>query len=251
MMRALSTIELINLWERGLTQTSLERALALLTATSPDVPLPALAEMSVGRRDARLLTLRETLFGPELNCLADCPVCSERLEVNFSVNDIRTQDVIDADQAPESNQTLTLKEAGYELSFRIPNSLDLAAVGDSADVTGARSQLFERCLLKASHKGQDKTAAQLPDRIIEKVAKRMADADPQANVELDLTCPTCGHRWPAAFDIVSYLWSELHAWALRILRETHLLASAYGWREAEILTMSPLRRQFYLEMVSR
>jgi hypothetical protein len=28
----------------------------------------------------------------------------------------------------------------------------------------------------------------------------------------------------------------------------HLLASAYGWSEGDILSMSPVRRQFYLEI---
>jgi hypothetical protein len=31
----------------------------------------------------------------------------------------------------------------------------------------------------------------------------------------------------------------------------HSLASAYGWSEAEIVRMSPMRRQRYLELVSR
>jgi hypothetical protein len=33
------------------------------------------------------------------------------------------------------------------------------------------------------------------------------------------------------------------------LREVHTLAWAYGWREADILAMSPARRQFYIELV--
>jgi hypothetical protein len=50
-------------------------------------------------------------------------------------------------------------------------------------------------------------------------------------------------------DIASYLWSEIHAWAGRMLRDVHALAAAYGWREADILAMSPWRRQAYLEMI--
>jgi hypothetical protein len=33
------------------------------------------------------------------------------------------------------------------------------------------------------------------------------------------------------------------------MREVHRLARVYGWREADILSMSASRRQFYLEMV--
>jgi len=33
------------------------------------------------------------------------------------------------------------------------------------------------------------------------------------------------------------------------LSDVHTLARAYGWRERDILTLSPTRRQFYLNMV--
>ena len=79
----------------------------------------------------------------------------------------------------------------------------------------------------------------------------MAQADPQADVQLALSCPACSHQWQSVFDIVSFFWSEMNAWAYRILREVHILASAYGWREADILAMSPYRRQLYLKMVSK
>jgi hypothetical protein len=53
-----------------------------------------------------------------------------------------------------------------------------------------------------------------------------------------------------AFDIASYFWDEINAWANRILREVHILASRYGWSERDILALSPWRRQFYLDMVN-
>ena len=51
-------------------------------------------------------------------------------------------------------------------------------------------------------------------------------------------------------DIASFFWSEIHSWAQRALREVATLARAYGWREADILSMSARRRQAYLEMIS-
>jgi hypothetical protein len=77
----------------------------------------------------------------------------------------------------------------------------------------------------------------------------MAEADPQADVQLALSCPDCGHSWLAAFDIVSYFWSEVNSWAQRLLGEVHTLASFYGWSERDILAMSPVRRHIYLDMI--
>jgi hypothetical protein len=94
------------------------------------------------------------------------------------------------------------------------------------------------------------TTEQLPDSVIDSVVEHMAQVDAQADVQLALTCPVCDQQWQATFDIAAFFWSEINAWAHRILHEVHTLASAYGWREADILAISPGRRQIYLDMVS-
>jgi hypothetical protein len=111
--------------------------------------------------------------------------------------------------------------------------------------------LFERCLLSVSCDGQMCKLDNLPDEILSKVEAAMSAADPQAEVQLDLFCPSCQHNWLATFDIASFLWSEINVWAQRLLNEVHLLAKAYAWREADILAMSPTRRRFYLERVMK
>ena len=78
----------------------------------------------------------------------------------------------------------------------------------------------------------------------------MGEADPQADIRLALTCSECSLEWEATFDIVTFLWTEVDGWARRTLFEVHLLASAYGWRESDILALSAPRRRFYLEAVT-
>ena len=43
----------------------------------------------------------------------------------------------------------------------------------------------------------------------------MAEADPQADVQLELNCHACAHTWASPFDIVSFFWREIDAWAQR------------------------------------
>jgi hypothetical protein len=249
-MRPLSASELLSVWERGHEQSPATQALLLLDAASPDQPL---SKLSVGRRDALLLALREKLFGSRLVSLAVCPKCSERLELTFEASEIRAP----ADEAQP--QTLTASAGGYEARFRLPNSEDLLeiAAGARRDATSASESLLSRCLLQARRKGRNQSPASiesardLPPALLAAIAEKMEQADPQANVQLSLNCVACGHRWSEIFDIVSYLWSEIDDWARRILREVHALASAYGWSEADILGMSARRRQFYLEMIGR
>jgi len=240
-----SSAKLLQIWERGQRELHTEKALTLLAAAHPDNARETLATLSIGQRDAGLISLRELLFGSHLSSLTDCPACNERLELNFNVNDIRVS-------ASPTDSTISLHEDGYELQLRLPNSLDLLRLTDCISRDEMRSRLFEQCLIHVTHKGQaefTKQPDEMPERIVELAIERLGEADPQADVEIALTCPECGHEWQTAFDIVSYLWSELQAWAMQLFREVHLLASAYGWPESDILNMTAQRRHCYLELL--
>ena len=235
MTTRISATSLLQVWERGQLQAPVEKALTLLAAAYPDATREELAMLSIGRRDASLLSLRERLFGSQLSSLTDCPACGEQLELNFNVADIRAT-------APAAGSSLSVDESGYELELRLPNSFDLLRLANCSTVDEMRSQLFAQCV---TH-GPD----ELPAEIVNLAIVRMGEADPQADVEVDLSCPECRHVWQTGFDIVTYLWSELHTWAGQMLREVHLLASSYGWSEADILNMSAPRRRGYLEMLA-
>ena len=248
-MRALTTPEMLEVWERGLAESPLQRSLMLISAAAAE-PIEATARLSAGRRDARLLTLREWAFGPHLAAVASCPRCGERLELSFRASDVRVE------AEPEPAEMARVEVAGYELRCRAPNSLDLIAIAGHRDRAAARRQLLERCLSEITRERAPVTPVtpvtvdQLPDEVIDAAVERIAQADPQADVRIALSCPQCGHQWQVLFDIGPFFWSEIHVWAQRILRETHTLASAYGWREMDILMMSPWRRQFYLNCIS-
>ena len=241
-MRALSANDLLGAWETGADQSPPRRVLALLAAASPDVAPDQLAELSIGERDARLLALREQMFGPRLECVARCPGCGGALEFGFDISDMRAQPV-------RQDDALTVALADYEVSFRLPNTLDLLAIEPGSDAAVAQLLLLQRCVVTARRHGETCAADSLPAEIVESVAAQMARADPLADARFALSCLECGHRWEAVFDIGSFLWAEISAWVSRILREVHVLASAYGWPEADILAMSARRRHSYLDMV--
>ena len=242
-MRALSADELLGVWEVGLTQGLVQRALTLLAAacdTRPD----ALAGLTIGQRDAGLLTLREWTFGSRMSGVLRCPGCGQQLELTFDVAEVRVDAPADAGRAA------SLAKKGYDVQFRPPDSTDLAAVIGESDPVRLRELLLERCLLAARHDGEPVPADRLPPEIVDAVVEGIEQADPQADVELAVSCASCGHSWRTVFDIASFFWNEVDAWAGRILREVHTLASAYRWAERDILTLSPRRRQLYLEMVN-
>jgi hypothetical protein len=242
-MRPLAASELLEAWEHGLVRRWDERAMELLRSASPETSPDHLASLSIGLRDAALLTLREWSFGQVMTAVIACPACREQLEFILNVNDLR----VSGETEPES--VMTLKTDHCDFRFRSPNSLDLAAIASHTSIASATRELFERCLLEAHQNGEAVSAGNLPEAALEAVAKHLAEANPQADVQVGLLCPACEHRWSAIFDIASYFWTEIDAWARRLLGEVHTLASCYGWHERDILALSPSRRQLYLEML--
>ncbi len=244
-MRALTAPDILRVWEQGQPQTSLDRALTLLAAGCQERTREELASLSVGQRDADLLDLREGTFGPVLNCYEECPRCGERLEFAFTTNHIR---VPSSPEGKKKEGILAFED--WEVTFVLPTSIDLAAIAGSTSVEEARMLLMRRCVLESSQGGAAVPFDKLPGEVLLRLAARASECDPQAEVLIDLTCPVCSHAWQRVFDIVSFFWREICSQAKSLMCEVHTLARAYGWRETDILSMSPSRRQFYLERVT-
>jgi hypothetical protein len=240
-----STEALLSAWERGRTEPQVVgSALALLGAAFTDVTPVSLFDLSIGERDGLLLRLQKELFGDYVRALAICAGCGERVELSFNLSDV----CIPA--PPEGNDRLTVSWDQYRVEFRLPNSRDLLALDEPESIERKRKRLLERIVLRAQCSGQSVAAQEIPEELISAIESKLAAADPQAEVTLRLRCQSCGHEWSALFDAGSFLWKQVDAWAIRLLQEVHLLAGAYGWREADILAMTPWRRHAYLEMLS-
>lgn len=238
-MQAPAVNEALGVWERGAGMGQAERGLALLGLGFPEAPIDTLADLSIGVRDGTLLSLREAMFGPRVEGCADCPACGETMELNFSTRDL-------VGEALQDDAPVAFAADGHDVRLRRVTTRDLLA----RDGSDPRRGLLACCLITAKRSGTDVTAAALPAPVVDAASRALAKADPRADIQLSIVCTACGQAWQAPFDIVSYLWNELESWALRLLRDVHTLARAYGWREADILAMSPARRKFYLGMVA-
>lgn len=245
-MRPLTSPELVEFWEQGGSRPAAHWAVAVLDAASDDDPEAAAIDLTVGERDRRLMLLRCWLFGPQVSGIASCAGCGEALEVTFDLHELM------ASAGEAAGGPVTVPWNGTTLSCRPPTTADiLAAAADGR--SDIRHGLLARCVTIAGDTGRrapgaDPLAA-LPVSALAKAGAALSAADPLADVRLAVTCHECGHRWETAFDITSFLWTEISASAERILGEVHVLASAYGWSEAEVLAVGPRRRQFYLEAV--
>ncbi len=244
-MRSFTVPELLDIWEKGKGRQPVYHGLAMLAALCPNVSREQLARLTIGERDSCLLKLREHIFGSQMTGLATCSACGENMELKFN-----TRDIMDPGGV-ERNDIEIFSFHGYELQFRLPNSLDLVSISKCSDSEKARDILLSRCILLANYQGQELSPDKLPGEVLDAAVTRMERIDSQADVQLELICSKCSHRWLMAFDITTFFWKEIDHWAKGLLQDVHVLATAYGWSENDILEMSPWRRRIYLEMIGR
>ncbi len=244
-MRALTGQQALQAWERGQRLDTVDRALALLSAATPETLPERLAELPVGQRDGLLIRLRELTFGREQRCFARCLKCDAPLEFTL---DLRTFDAEAemAHKAPAERYSVD----GYEILFRLPNSLDMRFLAEYGTELGtARQMLIDRCFLEARRGREEVSPAELPASVVEAVGLRMEELDPLAELPLAIDCGRCGYAWEILLDLGVLLWDEVEASAKSLLYEVHTLARAYGWTESEILSLSAARRRSYLSQV--
>jgi hypothetical protein len=225
----------------------------LETQLAPVVALVALAErvatvegnpldweqLTAAGLGAIALGIRRAWIGDRVLSDARCPEpgCAERVDVSFSTVTYlahhrarrpRNVSAVDGDG--------WYRIAGSPVRFRIPSVADLLAAGEGAEPAAV---LASRCL----------QPAELPARSARAVDRALAAMAPSLDGLVGGLCPSCGAEVALRFDPVTYTLLELrHAFA-GIYRETHALASAYGWPEETILRQPRGRRQRYAAMV--
>jgi hypothetical protein len=222
-MPHLSAAATLDLWQETDGRDPVGRSLALAAASGrePD----ELAALPVGRRDALLL---ELLAGPALEATAACPACREQAEFAIDTGELLARERQAREPAPVES-----------VVWRSPDSRDLAAAAAAGDAEAAEQVLLERCVGSADLSPEARAA----------IAGAMSEADPLAEVLVEVSCPACGEGFAADLDVGAFVWAELRARARRLLLEVDVLARAYGWTESEVLALGERRRAAYLELV--
>jgi hypothetical protein len=235
MMQPLSAAALLAVWEENWRQPPLRQGLALLAAACPEEHQETLLALSMGSFNAHLLTLHAWSFGPSLTTVTTCTGCGEVVEATLDAASLHARH-----SDPPSPWLEVADDAGA-VRVRPPTLGDLIAAGDATTLDAAAQSILARCLETPSRP--------LPPATLAAVTDAMEHADPLAVIELGGACPHCERAWSAFLDVASFIWREVQTWAQRTLQEIHLLARAYGWREVDILALTPVRRQAYLQMV--
>jgi hypothetical protein len=237
------------------TTEVLTRCLTRVGSANP-ITREIIRSLTAGDREALLLHLRRLMAGDRMPYVVTCPAagCAHALELELSVADLLVPPptcasaVAAAAGDPVTRHTVACAEVGVDwvVHFRLPTGADQETAGVLArtDPAGAAELLWRRCV-ESIH--PDDTPA--PPGLIERVSARMAELDAQAELTLNITCPACDGAFSAVFDTGSYLRQELLATARNLDREVHRLAYHYHWSPAEILALTPQRRQRHLALL--
>jgi hypothetical protein len=235
-MRTFEALDLLALWERGVSRHTLDRSAMLCARARPELPVEAIADLRLGEVNTSLLELRAEWFGDRIEAHVDCDRCGERLGLTIAARELLRPG---AACAPG-------EVAAAGVRCRLPSLRDLAAVAGERDAAGAARHLLERCLLDAG----DADVPGLGDEALRDIEEALEAADPNADLAFDVRCEACGGSSTAQLDAGELLWDDIDARARALLADVHLLAGAYGWSERAILALSAERRASYVSMVA-
>jgi hypothetical protein len=223
---------ILQLWEGAVGRSRRDRDEALLADSS--------RPRALGERNRALIAIRTALFGRDWPLRSECPVCGSGCE--FVIDGGALAGELDLMAVPGRGGVVELQ--GREVVLRALTADDLYAVAGQDDVAGAIRALAARCL------PADVGAGELTGEELDLLGRRIEALDPAAMISFALDCPDCGHRWTAPIDLAEALWMEVQRSAERLLTDIDALAKAYGWSEDAVVSLSPVRRAAYLQLVA-
>jgi hypothetical protein len=224
-----------------------------LTRLGParEMTLDIVRSLTAGDREALLLHLRRLTLGDRLQGVLACPdpSCGRKMDLELKVGELLLAPY--AERREHYEVAIAGERSAYQVRFRLPTGADLEATSAVAatDPRRAANQVLHRSV-EAVRRDDGQPVDGLPPAVVAALPARMSELDPQAELNLTLSCPECGLAFSALFDTASYFFQELASGVERLYRDVHLLAFHYHWSEAEIMRMTPRKRQRYLGLLS-
>ena len=196
-------------------------------------------ELPAAELGAVALAIRQAWLGDMIRTEGFCadPACREPMDIAFAISSYL------AHHRPRPYRGVRpgRKAGWYELtnggaSFRLPTIGDLRAAVSAPD-----PELFlrERCV----------TPASVPSAVARRISRAMDAMSPSLDGPVTAQCPGCGGSVVFEFDPLTYALAELRDAASGLYEEVQLIASAFGWREHDILAMPRRRRARYAVLI--
>jgi hypothetical protein len=224
--------EMLSFWETGSRLSVLDRGVLAMQVAG--VPASQAADLPLGERNRILARLYREHFGGALEGFTQCTECGEKIEFHFDVRQVA--------DSPPLEASSPIVAGGWK--FHLPTSRALAMALNGGEEASAGHRLLAHCLAEPVG-----AAPGWSEEDMAAIEEKLAEADSLAEIQIGFECPGCGAGFEDALDLASFLWSEIETSARQLFDDIHLLASAYGWTEDEVLRLSSMRREAYVRRV--
>ncbi|MFZ3493223.1 hypothetical protein ACODT5_08325 [Streptomyces sp. 5.8] len=226
---------LLAAWEHAVSVPAAARGAVLVCHGGFAGDLESVLGLSVGEVGVLAGRLYAEEFSETVEALLPCAGCGEVLDVRLPLAALSAV-------AP-GRDCRVLTPDGGELTVRALTTRDLLAAGRAAEPA---AELLSRCVSDAEGVPVD-PAALMPEVAaeVDAAAERLAGA---AAAVVRTGCPDCGAEALVPVDIGALLWERVASVASALISEVAALAAAFGWREADVLGLSPVRRGMYLQL---
>lgn len=184
---------------------------------------PAVGQLTLGDRDRALAGLYIALYGRDLRADARCSECGARFELRFDLAALRDSRGPDG-SAEGDPPAITVGKS----RLRLPTIADLDSPAES---------FLQRLTLSGPVPEEPAAAAALEA------------ADPALELDLAGTCPDCDAKQAVPFSMRRFLAAALSRDRAFLMREVHLIASAYRWSLGEILELTRADRQAFARLL--
>jgi hypothetical protein len=182
-----------------------------------------------------LLCLRARWYGSSMALGLACPHCGDAAEMQFQIDDMLAL----ARPRMPSGVAPADREGWYRLGdamFRLPVISDML---EAAPTPSPARALAVACM--------DNAGPALRRRI-ERAMEAMA---PEVSRMIAGTCPACANTVETRFSAVAVVIAEMKRNARDLHDDVDVIARAYHWPQAEILSLPQERRRAYVERIRR
>lgn len=197
-------------------------------ASGSSGPALDLGQLTVSEIDRLLAALYDMLYGDSAECRVRCGGCGEAYEFTLSLSQMIAAQDAERPDPPDADGAWTLPDGRR---VRAPRLEDL-------EVAGTPGALLERLLLSSDAPADTEALSAFLER-----------AAPVLSLDLDAACPHCAAAERVRFDLAHYLAARLAGERPFLVRETHLIASRYGWSHGEIMDLSRDDRRAYAGLI--
>jgi len=232
---------ILEIWESSNGKTAETKIRSLLSLMLPELSVDEIGELILGERNGHLLALRQQLFGSKLQAYIECVECGDALDLEFLIDDL------DFDSITLIPKIHTLSFDKFSAIVTLPdgNVLQVLALAESAEK--GRFILFDFCIQHLYRDKKTIVISDLSDNELNLLEAEIGKLDPRMEILLDMQCPNCSYKWQLSLDLGTFVWREFDGYAKQLIENVHLLANSYGWSENDILSMSNIRRHYYVE----